>query len=843
MKALSVNQKVRTPFMIISTAFVVSGVIGLFLLLKVQESYDHYSDSIIRLERIYRSILTTERLVQGIQNEEDSRESSDFLPGLKEESHRFEELFSSLEVGDNNVQWAGTSLRSLLYSSDWKFVENFRHFQKLQNAIIKDLKRNGFVQRRVLLREIEAQTTKILDISKPLTKALKAEKKKIKSLRNVVLIGTTVLFGIILVMVFLFVYRPWKREYQNLEQERERLQGVLKESEIRGNTFSWEVNFGTKLTRRSNHLSGIFEFESESSVVELKKELSLFSTECQIMFEAALENCALKGEVFDIQVDLVTKNKKRYWLHYYAKRKQVGGETLIVGTVRDITHQKLAEERFKILFEQLKIPALIFGDGQIRNVNESGQRYFGINESREYSNLHPAILFPLYQLDGHSSLEKLKSALGETKEGKVIHQDWLFQLNNGKEVAGLISLFNIPYPTVDLHIMLIHDDSKRFEFERRLVDTNRKALHARRVKLEYITQMGVVLDELVDLVDTEIRENEKVELAHAHKLREIKTQLEYLWGENINHGLAESSSTVLTDFKSMMDGLHKRWTRSAKEKLSEVECKYFEDVDQYLWLDSIKLKLALNNLVMGAIDYKERSHIEIEVKTKFQNSRYGKISFLVKTTAKNWIQSDWTVLSQISNKPSEDKGIAAMRTSRIEDLRVRENTDFINLVELLQGEVFFDRDEETVGIGFSCAIERVIGVSSDILNDVTENPDDQENTISASEIWSHFGGDWDIIENTIKDFFDYYPTAISDLYYYLEDKNSEKILEISTDLYGVITHFPFFSAIERVVRIQKYSKYLHFDKIENELTLLNHELNSFHRALSDFLPQKRLKAA
>ncbi|GEM_PF-2391109 len=843
MKALSVNQKVRTPFMIISTAFVVSGVIGLFLLLKVQESYDHYSDSIIRLERIYRSILTTERLVQGIQNEEDSRESSDFLPGLKEESHRFEELFSSLEVGDNDVQWAGTSLRSLLYSSDWKFVENFRHFQKLQNAIIKDLKRNGFVQRRVLLREIETQTTKILDISKPLTKALKAEKKKIKSLRNVVLIGTTVLFGIILVMVFLFVYRPWKREYQNLEQERERLQGVLKESEIRGNTFSWEVNFGTKLTRRSNHLSGIFEFESESSVVELKKELSLFSTECQIMFEAALENCALKGEVFDIQVDLVTKNKKRYWLHYYAKRKQVGGETLIVGTVRDITHQKLAEERFKILFEQLKIPALIFGDGQIRDVNESGQRYFGINESREYSNLHPAILFPLYQLDGHSSLEKLKSALGETKEGKVIHQDWLFQLNNGKEVAGLISLFNIPYPTVDLHIMLIHDDSKRFEFERRLVDTNRKALHARRVKLEYITQMGVVLDELVDLVDTEIRENEKVELAHAHKLREIKTQLEYLWGENINHGLAESSNTVLTDFKSMMDGLHKRWTRSAKENLCEVDCKYFEDVDQYLWLDSIKLKLALNNLVMGAIDYKERSHIEIEVKTKFQNSRYGKISFLVKTTAKNWIQSDWTVLSQISNKPSEDKGIAAMRTSRIEDLRVRENTDFINLVELLQGEVFFDRDEETVGIGFSCAIERVIGVSSDILNDVTENPDDQENTISASEIWSHFGGDWDIIENTIKDFFDYYPTAISDLYYYLEDKNSEKILEISTDLYGVITHFPFFSAIERVVRIQKYSKYLHFDKIENELTLLNHELNSFHRALSDFLPQKRLKTA
>jgi PAS domain-containing protein len=561
------------------------------------------------------------------------------------------------------------------------------------------------------------------------------------------------------------------------------------------------------------------------------------------MFEAALENCALKGEVFDIQVDLVTKNKKRYWLHYYAKRKQVGGETLIVGTVRDITHQKLAEERFKILFEQLKIPALIFGDGQIRNVNESGQRYFGINESREYSNLHPAILFPLYQLDGHSSLEKLKSALGETKEGKVVHQDWLFQLNDGKEVAGLISLFNIPYPTVDLHIMLIHDDSKRFEFERRLVDTNRKALHARRVKLEYITQMGVVLDELVDLVDTEIRENEKVELGHAHKLREIKTQLEYLWGENINHGLAESSNTVLTDFKSMMDGLHKRWTRSAKEKLSEVDCKYFEDVDQYLWLDSIKLKLALNNLVMGAIDYKERSHIEIEVKTKFQNSRYGKISFLVKTTAKNWIQSDWTVLSQISNKPSEDKGIAAMRTSRIEDLRVRENTDFINLVELLQGEVFFDRDEETVGIGFSCAIERVIGVSSDILNDVTENPGDQENTISASEIWSHFGGDWDIIENTIKDFFDYYPTAISDLYYYLEDKNSEKILEISTDLYGVITHFPFFSAIERVVRIQKYSKYLHFDKIENELTLLNHELNSFHRALSDFLPQKRLKAA
>lgn len=843
MKPFSVNKSIRTPFLLITSGFVMVGFIGLFFLVQVQKSLDYVSLTEVRVEKFYRNTLSLGRVIEGIGTKSGEVDAKDYLGEVQSLSQSYHNDLDSLRLEKKQLLFNQKFFVNLLYDKRFNYSEIFTHLGKIQKAIIHDLKKFGYLKRPSLKQEFNFHLTKVLDSSTPLVRKITQNRAELQGLRSKILWGTCLSFSVLLMMVFFFVYIPWKRDYQYLEQERSRLQGVIKESEIRGNTFSWEVNYATKLTKRSNFLSGIFELENDSPVIPLVDEVKMFSQECQKKFLAAFDNCVSKGEILDVQVDMVTKNKKRYWLHYYAKRKDNIAEPLIVGTVRDITQQKLAEKRFRTLFENLQVPALIFGEGQIKSINDAALTFFGVNDSVDYDKLHPAILFPLYQLDGRSSLEKLKTSLGETKEGKTLQQDWLFQVNNGREVAGLVSLFNIPFPEVDLHMMVIHDDSKRFEFERRLVDMSRKALHARRSKLEYVTQVGIILDELVDLVNAEITHREQVELGHVEKLNAIKKQLEYLWGENINQGLREGSHSILTDMNGLISGLNKRWNRVALQGLNEVIVDVGDGVDQYLWLDSLKLKLALNNLVHSAITYKDKSKIVIKVNSTFSDTRHGSLSFLVMTDAKGWIQSDWTILNHVDNKPVKGLDTLTPKESVEYAVKSQKSSNFISLVELLQGEVFFDQNEEMVGIGFSCSVERVIGVSPEKLAKISSQGDEKENMISPSDIWSHFGGDWDIIENTTRDFFEYYPIAIADMYYYLKEKDGEKLEAVATDFYGVITHFPFFTAIERVVRIQKYSRYLRFDKVEFEIEALSHEISVFHRALQEFLPQHKSKMA
>lgn len=149
-------------------------------------------------------------------------------------------------------------------------------------------------------------------------------------------------------------------------------------------------------------------------------------------------------------------------------------------------------------------------------------------------------------------------------------------------------------------------------------------------------------------------------------------------------------------------------------------------------------------------------------------------------------------------------------------------------------------------VGFQCYVERAVGLSQEDMIKGSQQLGDEKNynfTLSASDIWSHFGGDWDIIETTIKDFVDYYPVALADMLYYLRMKNSEELVNVATDLYGALSHFPFFNSIERIIRIQKYSHYLKFDKVEEEIEALSYDLSSFSRALQEFLPDEQNAAS
>jgi hypothetical protein len=343
----------------------------------------------------------------------------------------------------------------------------------------------------------------------------------------------------------------------------------------------------------------------------------------------------------------------------------------------------------------------------------------------------------------------------------------------------------------------------------------------------------VVIQNLSEVVEDEMKQIEVVDIGQSQKLNEVKEKLKSLWEENIDNNLEDGNNIVLTDLKTLADSMLNRWNSMAKENAIEFRLNYQEFNQNYFWIDGQKLKLAMIALVESSLKESPGNTVSVDINFKVKAPRQCLLDVVVYNTDPNWPGEDWKKLSFSTN------------ASRGKDQHHLSLRKFLNVVELLQGEVYFDHHADRGNsVGFKCYVEMAIGDLNDFKNKAQVDSTNDSIRFSSADIWSHFGGDWDVIENTIKDFVDYYPVVLADLYYHLENKDSNELYNSASDLYGVLTYFPFFSALERLVLIQKYSQYMKFEKIEKVLNDLSNDLIKFEKALSNFIPEeKSLKAS
>ena len=833
MEQHSLDFKIRAPFFIVLVLSGLVSLIGAKWIMELDDEASHHYESklltlstkhkLASLQNLMLAHLTNPKLSLDQKNQGFTDKNFQFLDIVEE----FKSDTKKLLKRESDGFWFVPSVKNYFFSADIRIDDHLNHLSKLLLKIEGLMSGGKTFDDKKIYNEFKNTFEQYDREIGPIKIALDQNLIKLENYRDYIIYGYLIFISIAFLLVYFLIYLPWIREHKKIEREQNRLQRVLAESELRGNTFSWELNFTTKVTTRSNRLSGIFDTEEQVDSVFLYDEVSLLLPEHQSLFIEAIENCVSKDEVVNIDVCLTSKNKKKYWLNYYGKKVVVGKDILIQGTVREITERVLSQQRFNILFENLHSPALIFGEGQIRQINNSGREFFGINKNEEFDKLHPATLFPLYQKDGESSLERIKLAQEQASEGRVVEDDLVFKTRYGKDRSGSVTLFKIPYSALDLYLLVIMDNRQRYEFERRLVDANRRALHSRRLKLEYVTQMGLVLQDLTELVKEEIILRKDMESGHLEKLEGVKKDLDELWRENLTQGLEEGSHIVLTDVRAIIKSFEKKWLNLALENEHQFKIKFIKDREHVVWIDSTKLRMALITMVENALMFGKGNLVELRIDISFKTGRYGKLTFSVYHDSGEWPSEDWRkIVVSGEEKKVEKGGILSIN-------------GLLRVIDVLQGEFFigYRRGLERSSVGFQCNVEKAMGVTLEEINESQKTHIiRKKNDISASDIFAHFGGDWDIIGATIKDFMDYYPSAIADMHYFLRDKNSNELFNIASDLYGVLAHFPFYVGIERVIKIQKFSKYLKFERIEEEIIALSEDLNDLALGLKDYLP-------
>jgi len=842
--------RIKSRFSIALITFFIVNVASFHYESKFKLNLNLHTKAVRTLEQLNSTVFKARHLISKYHMMRDSKNSSEginkgyYLNQIVETNEKIKKLVNDIKGLKTEKVLGIEYIRDIFFDSSWRIDESIIHFNKIIESYVKASMINdteGKKDQEVFFQSSEEHGRSLIKSLLP----IKKENIKNEGLYSyyISLCEYISRFSIFLMTlaVYYYLYRPWKEQIYHFTEESRRLKEILLESELKGNIYSWELNYYTKEIKHSKHLASIFNLVDDSEFAYLYDELSSFVPEARDEFLESIEDCVHKNEDLEITVKVIANNKKSYWLNYSAKKREKEEGIWLIGTVRDVTAEIVAKKRFDDLFNEVNLPLVIFGEGQVKDFNNAAKKFFGV-EDDGYKMLHPAVMFPLYQEDGRSSLEKLSHSLENLEDGFPCNDNWSFHTQLYGTISAKTTIFDITYDETKLHLMIISDNRDFHDLELRLLDAQRKAQFSKRSKIEYILKNELILDELVNSIqrmsDNLNRKSEylpterKIDL---EILENVKVKLENNWKEAIHQPSLEGHGLIIFNLEEVLGLLEKKWRRMLKVNQKLQVKTHFDK--KYFWGDILKVKSLLMGIVENALETGAQGDIEVNLHLATTNFNKEMIKVEISHSNEKWPGEEWVNLSM-------DKQLTTVLNEKITPKKI------LNLIEYLEGDLELHKSSKGLihegKISFSFTVKSVHGKMFIGQNDLyfMMNREEyfvpyHESAVSSTDIWTQFGGDWDLIETSIKDFINFYPQVISDIQLGIDTKDGDIIYNAASELYGVLTHFPFFLSVERVVLIQKYGEYLKFHEIQNELNLLIDELTSFTYVLEEFLPSSQ----
>ncbi len=176
---------------------------------------------------------------------------------------------------------------------------------------------------------------------------------------------------------------------------------------------------------------------------------------------------ALAGESvsYDAQVDGLC-------LHTELRpvRDAAGAVTGIIGVCFDVTERALAEERFRVLFEQSSDAHLLCGAGGILDCNNATLTMLCCTDKTQLLGTHPALLSPEFQPDGRRSTEAGLEMEALAHERGTHHFEWIHRRTDGEEFPTEVWLTPVTLTDGSATLAVLHDLTERKRAEEQIRD-------------------------------------------------------------------------------------------------------------------------------------------------------------------------------------------------------------------------------------------------------------------------------------------------------------------------------------------------------------------------------------
>lgn len=648
--------------------------------------------------------------------------------------------------------------------------------------------------------------------------------------------GSIFLFGVYYIKFFLF---PLISNIIEGDEMKEKTAIILDETEKYFHVGHWEYNVETGVTIWSPELIHIYDWGKMKLPKNLKEEIVIYNSEHgELLEEALFDMSEGKINILDLELNLTTPSGRNRWVHIQGKPfLKEGKVTKILATIEDITSRRTAENRFQRLFRCTKLGIFIIGDGKILDCNPIAMKMLMVESKEEIVQQHLALYSPLYQLDGKSSLDKIKAIFGheghevrnEVSEGEESSSfSWVFKTADGNEIKLDVKSIPIEMGEKKSYLMACQDPTEIYEYEKKVIQANSKAQKALRLKSEFISTVNNEILEPLRILERRledktivpaIKPNDEVKKINEYfkiVLDDI-VQLTKIERGNLNtdpfpYNFNEQIKLVLDYFS----------VKANEKKLKILNVPNF-DLNENFFGNATKLRQILYYLIENSIKYTESGHVKINIDSEKINQHQIGVNFTISDTGVG--MSEELIKNSLRDTSLTERSEAIKNNKRI-GMGIGMAKE---LIEKLGGEIVI-RSEE--GKGTSTSFSLVLdynetskdGIEVDSLLPKAE-------LLDFSELKEQFRGSEDTLINIINDFVTYLPKALREISEAISLKNSSRLEMAAASFYGVLGNFPAGHILELVIDLEKRGKFGQLDGSEEIYKELEEELDIFSNRL------------
>ncbi|EKR64575.1 PAS domain S-box protein [Leptospira weilii str. 2006001853] len=355
----------------------------------------------------------------------------------------------------------------------------------------------------------------------------------------------------------------------------------------------------------------------------------------------------------------------------------------------DITDKKLAEEKFKLLFERSSEPHVLYDDSGIFECNPATLKMLRCSDKKLVLGKHPAHFSAEIQADGR--IEKKTMSEFESialKKGSYTFE-WVYKRFNGEEFSTEVTLIPIIISQKRVFLSVWHEITERKVYEDSLKRAKESAEAASKAKTDFLAMMShEIRTPLNGVIGTvSLLEGTPLGAEQREYLDIIKSSgqnLLILLNDILDLSRIESGQLTLemqpVSPEKLTSDVINLFRPMAEEKGLVIEFGISSLVPNWIISDPYRLRQILTNLLGNSIKFTERGKILLKVEAeKFPNNKF-RLIFHVKDTgigiAEEKLELLFRAFSQVDSSTTRKYGGSGLGL-----------TISKKLAELMKGEI------------------------------------------------------------------------------------------------------------------------------------------------------------
>ncbi|MBN1251407.1 MAG: PAS domain S-box protein [Bacteroidales bacterium] len=364
------------------------------------------------------------------------------------------------------------------------------------------------------------------------------------------------------------------------------------------------------------------------------------------------------------------KTKEILKVHAIAKKMTHKNELIgYVGVIEDITQQEKLINKLKnyelIIKNSVEMMSLISNKFEYLAVNDAYVEAHGLSKEK----IEGSTFFDIWGQEIYD--EKVKERFEAAFSGKLVrYQEWFNFKKAGRKFMDVIyqPVYNEENKVESVAVNTL-DITKLKEFENRLKKAKSEAERANRAKSEFLANMSHEIRTPLNAVIgfTELLENQIKNTKQKQYLKSIKAggrSLLAIINDILDLSKIEAAKIELKfeafKLKSIVDEINQIFSIKIDEKNLKYESQIDENLPKYIYLDEIRLRQILYNLIGNAIKFTEKGFVKLHVKLIQIIGKYADIQIVVEDSGigipKNQYEEIFTAFKQQAGQSTRKYG-------------------------------------------------------------------------------------------------------------------------------------------------------------------------------------------